>query len=384
MILPDGLSGERIRALCELESISRRALADRMQMSPAKLSKIEHGAQRFAPDLAHAMAVEFGLPIEFFVVHDPVAEAVIPTFRKRARALVMDERRVVRLAREAARVFVAVSEASGYRPFTFPDGPDLLDDEEQCAVEVRRAAGVGDLEPVPSVTRVLERQGVAVVAALEPAGESAGEHQGVTLPTRFSERPLIALVRETPGAVARFTLAHEMAHHLWDRDLPAPMTSTRDPRELRAHRFAGALLLPAPVVRRRVDEGTSLRGLLPLKAEFGVSVGAIIARARTVGTISDHRARSLQIQLSSMGWRDQRVEPVEVASERPLLFGQALARATDTSALGLARFTGLRPELVRHWAGIESPAAPSGSQAEVINLVDARARRGEHRRGVRS
>ncbi|MGD8214271.1 helix-turn-helix domain-containing protein [Aestuariimicrobium sp. Y1814] len=373
MNTPNELVGDRIRALCELQAISRKSLADDLQISPATLSKIESGSQRFPQDLAHELSVRFGLPLGFFSAHDAISEAVTPTFRKRARARVIDEKRIVRLAREATRVFSSASEQSGYREFVFPTDPNLLEDEEQCAVEIRRAGGLDSVEPVPNVTRLLERQGIGVVAALTPAGDSPSDHTGITLPSRHNSRPLIALVDPTAGAVARFTLAHEAAHHIWDKDLATPLTSTRDPRELRAHRFAGALLLPRSVMVKRVTEGTTLRGLLPLKADYGVSVGAIIKRASALHLISQHRERSLQIQLSSLGWRDQHVEPVEVAVERPLLLKQVLARVTPLDALSLARYTCLAPELVQQWVGTPpGHTAPDQPIGEVIDLASRR------------
>ena len=52
-----------------------------------------------------------------------------------------------------------------------------------------------------------------------------------------------------------------------------------------------------------MSESLNLHGYLPIKATYGISVGAIIMRARDLGILSADRARSLQIQLSSQGWR---------------------------------------------------------------------------------
>ena len=350
------LSGLRLKALCELEGISRANLADQLGMPASKLSKIENGSQRFPADLATHLGARFGYPLEFFVVQDQLLEGVVPTFRKTSRARALAERQTVRLAKEAGRVFRDASATTDYRGFEFPRDPDLLDDVEFCATLLRRMAGLGPTDPVPHVTRLLERMGVGVVLALQPGRTAKNEHSGLTLPTRLNERPLVAIAHPLAGAITRFTLAHELAHLIWDQDLRQPLTSTRDARELRAHDFAGALLLPRPVAIERVHEGTTLRGLLPIKADYGLSVGAIIIRARNLGIITPERARSLQIQLSSLGWRDADVEPVEVMSEKPLLLKQALSRVTDMSALALARHTGLKPELVRFWLGLSNPS----------------------------
>lgn len=352
--------------------MSRTRLAVSVGATPAQLSKIESGMQRFPLELAVAMGEKHGVPLDFFTQNDPVHETAVPTFRKKARASALDQKRVIRLAREAARVFTRASTQTAYRPFVCTDDPDLLDDVEQVALEVRRAAGIEDNAPVPNVTRALERQGIAVINGLDPDGEQTQDLSGISLPTRQDQRPLVALIAEMPGAVARFTLAHEAAHHIWDQDLASPITSTKDHRELRAHRFAGALLLPKQEVLTRISEGTTLRGYLPVKADYGLSVGAIIMRARDVGAISPSRARSLQIQLSSLGWRDPDVEPVPVASERPLLLKQALKRATVVDGPSLASYTGLPPQLVRHWARLTDLPDEAAPVADVIDLSSRR------------
>ncbi|WP_366181236.1 XRE family transcriptional regulator [Actinomyces timonensis] len=374
MIGQDELIGARIKALCELLGLSRVRLAEGVGMTPAQISKIESGSQRFTLEVAGRLAQQYCLPLGFFTQRDPLAETAVPTFRKKARASASEQKRSVRLAREATRVFAQVSAETGYRPFNFSDDPDLLDDVEQVAIEVRRAAGIGPEEPVANVTRVLERQGIGVINGLDPDGGRAGTVTGVSLPSHHNRRPLVALVSSAPGAIARFTLAHEAAHHIWDNDLASPMTSTRDYREQRAHRFAGALLLPQTVVSRCVTERTTLRGYLPIKADYGLSVGAIIMRARDTGAISAQRARSLQIQLSSLGWRDPAIEPVDVTSERPLLLQQALSRVTDLGGIALGSYTGLPPELVRHWMQL-APEPEDAPTADVIDLA-ARRRRG--------
>lgn len=365
---PQELIGQRIGALAELLGMSRTRLAESVGATPAQLSKIESGTQNFPLDLAVAIGEKHGIPLDFFTRNAPVHETAVPTFRKKARASATEQKRITRLAREAARVFTQASESTGYRPFEFTNDPDLLEDIEQVAIEVRRAARIEADVPVPNVTRALERQGIAVISGLDPTSERTTELSGISLPTSLVQRPLVALIGPTPGAVARFTLAHEAAHHIWDQDLPKPLTSTKDFRELRAHRFAGALLLPKQEAMRRITEHTTLRGYLPIKSDYGLSVGAIIMRARDIGAISSDRARSLQIQLSSLGWRDPDVEPIQVADEKPLLLKQALERATRLDGPALAEYTGLPPQLVRHWARIDPEPAPGTGRAEIIDL----------------
>ena len=145
---------------------------------------------------------------------------------------------------------------------------------------------------------------------------------------------------------------HELGHVLFDRDLRAPIRSTRDPRESRAYRFAGAMLIPAAVVEQRVTESLTLHGYLRIKADYGLSVAAIVKRAADLDIITPQRARSLYIQMSSQGWRSD--EPVAVAPERHLLLGQAAEHGISADGRIVARAAGTPFERTYQWTGLKA------------------------------
>ena len=66
------------------------------------------------------------------------------------------------------------------------------------------------------------------------------------------------------------------------------------------------------MIRQRVTENLLLHGYMRIKADYGISIAAIIRRAKDLGVITAARYRSLSIQISSQGWRLN--EPVEVGS----------------------------------------------------------------------
>src|SRR5690606_22018938 len=118
-------------------------------------------------------------------------------------------------------------------------------------------------------------------------------------------------------------------------------------------------------------------GYLPIKADYGISVGAIIIRARDLGVISAQRARSLQIQLSAQGWRSS--EPVSVPDERPLLLGQALRKAYGQGAVAKAAHSiGLKPEWINRW--IHADTTPEETKASTSNVLDFAAARAKRTR----
>lgn len=88
----------------------------------------------------------------------------------------------------------------------------------------------------------------------------------------------------------RFTIAHEIGHHVHG-DLDAPRDTSeqfsarsRDPREVAANRFAAALLMPAALVKHMVLE-QRVTDLSRLASTFGVSTAAMEFRLKAIGLL---------------------------------------------------------------------------------------------------
>ncbi|MFC8181682.1 XRE family transcriptional regulator [Rhodococcus sp. NPDC057297] len=365
----DAPNGERLLTLQHLRGLTQGELATRLGVSGGFLSHVAKGTKAFPASLVQSASSEFRVPQSFFYVRLAPEDVGPVTFKKTSTAKVRDEKRVVALYTEASRLFRHVSDRSGYHVSKLPS-VESHEDPEDVAATVRSIAGSPPDAPITNTTRLIERLGVGVVHTLDPDGHADNAHAGASRPSRISTRPLIALACQLPGAEQRFTLAHELFHVMADRDLDRGLTLIRDPRELRANRFAGALLLPPGIAKKQVSETLTLHGYLKIKAEFGLSVGAIIHRAHDLGLISDHRAKMLYIQWSSAGWR-RNGEPVPVPQERPLLLDQALQRAYGRSyAAKASHDTGVSADLISSW--IEKSSEVQAGVAEVINLSDRR------------
>ncbi|QHB37876.1 hypothetical protein SEA_OPIE_33 [Gordonia phage Opie] len=358
------LAGERLLVLRHLTGLTQGEMAARLGVSGGFLSHITKGSKAFPTSLAQNASMQFKVPQSFFAVRTAPEDVGPVTFKKTSSARTRDENRVVALYTEAARLFRHVSEESGYKPSMLPV-VDAHEDPEDVASAVRTLAGLQPAAPISNMTRLIERLGVGVVHTLDPEGHSDNAHAGASRPSRATTRPLIALVCDLPGAEQRFTLAHELFHVMADQDLDRGLTLVRDPRELRANRFAGALLLPREAAEMHLSETLTLHGYLKVKAEFGLSVGAIIHRAQDLDLISARRAKSLYIQWSSAGWR--RDEPVPVTRERPLLLDQALKRVYGRSyAAKASHETGVAAQFISAW--VEASSKSDDQVAEVIKL----------------
>lgn len=101
-------------------------------------------------------------------------------------------------------------------------------------------------------------------------------------------KPLITYNSTDASVRQRFTIAHEIGHHVHgDLDAPRDTTEqfsarTRDPKEVAANRFAAALLMPAALVKHLVLE-QRITDLARLARAFGVSTAAMEFRLKAIG-----------------------------------------------------------------------------------------------------
>lgn len=372
------LTGERIEALCDLERMTRTSMGARLGVSQGYVSQLVNGARAVSPEFARRLASEFNVPVTFFERDDTPGHEAAVTYRKRSSTSIRDDKRIVRLYATAAKVWHQAASSTRRPAATLPTAGEAENDPEIAAELVRKRVGLGDGAPVKNMTRLSERLGVAVVDNLDPTNAGARDHVGISRPAAMAPHPLVALADRPPGGVARLTVGHELGHLIFDCDRPVPIAGSRSMEERRAYRFAGAVLVPADVMRDEVDERTPLRAFLRLKATYGVNVSALIQRAGDLKLISKDRKRSLFVQMSSQGWR--RAEPGNIAQERPILFKQALERRwprmTITQA---AEATGAPAKYLRAWVSdFDHPRGvvpPEQRDAKVIDLGDFMSRR---------
>ena len=158
------------------------------------------------------------------------------------------------------------------------------------------------------------------------------------------EVALVVLNSKNVFARQRWTLAHELAHHIFAdpnetiiEDADEPGSS---PQERRADEFAIHLLMPEAGVRRVLGDGpVSIAGIVACMVEFGASREALLNRLRalkliTVAERDEWMGCDVQSMFSAAGrtsdhaaWNPQR-EPLRVPAriERRLLDGYKAGR----------------------------------------------------------
>lgn len=212
------------------------------------------------------------------------------------------------------------------REAPFPVVKDLVE-ADLAAQSLRDHWNLGN-DPVYKLAEFLEERGIKVLALELPDSVS-----GLTCFVRRQKGgrvPVIVINSSDKGERQRFTLAHELGHMVLE-------VADGIDEEKASHRFAGAFLMPAELLRAEIGKhrhSLSLGELFALKRILAVSVQALTYRCKDLGIIE----RSVYVNLfevfNERGWRKPPYdEPFPVPSEQPQRFRRLCFRALAEGAI---------------------------------------------------
>lgn len=322
---------ERLRLARQLAGLKRSQLAELVGVSAAAITQFENGSAKPRATTLAEIALRLGMPISFFGSTGK-ALASLPTgqtfFRSLRRTSQIDRERACAHATLLAELVRLVEERVKMPPCDVPsdltvNAEDSVLAAEGAAERLRDQWELGS-DPIPNTVRLLERHGI-VVARLPLL---TSDVDAFSWP--LFDRPLVILgadkgVRERSRRDALHELGHLVMHHADPEAASAPL-------ERQAERFASALLVPADELRAEWPSGRRLdwTALVKLKARWGMSLGAILYRARELELLSPTAYESGVKYMSRRGWRVR--EPgASGPPEEPRLIREALRLLVDNS-----------------------------------------------------
>jgi Zn-dependent peptidase ImmA (M78 family)/transcriptional regulator with XRE-family HTH domain len=322
---------DRLRLARQLAGLKRSELAELVGLSAAAVSQFEGGSAKPRAATLAEISLRLGMPVSFFASTGRKL-LTLPTEQTFFRSL----RRTSQVDREKATAYavllaelVRVIETKVQLPaYDLPSDLTVSagqapEDVEGIAERLRSLWGLGD-EPITNAVRLLERHGI-IVARL-PLLSGDVDAFSSSLPSR----PVVILgadkgVRERSRRDALHELGHIVMHHVDPEAASAPL-------ERQAERFASAMLVPAAALRedwpaaRRIDWPK----LMALKSRWGMSLGALIYRARELELITRVNYESAVKYMSKRGWRVHEPGPSGLPEE-PKLLGDAIRLMGDNS-----------------------------------------------------
>lgn len=296
------------------EGLTQKEMAGRLGAGQSLISQIERGERSLGEDLVTSAMREFDLPRGYFTDRQPVRyDRISLNYRRQKLPAKMQDRLLYQFGEteqdiQATDLAIPVIDLSCPRP----RGSEQLSIEEieEAASRTRRTLRLPIGAPIPNVVRAVEAAGVVVVPTTIN-GVDLSKFDGVSSPEKPARGPLvIAYAPQEAGDRQRFTIAHELGHLVLHLDTRPESELVR---ESEAHQFAGAFLYPAAEARQEITPTLSLSEFAKIKARRGMSIQAIIRRARDLEIITPDRYTSLMMQVSHRGWRIK--EPVPVGVE---------------------------------------------------------------------
>lgn len=326
--------GSRLTLARHLAGLRKSDLAGLIDKSATAVAAWESGAKRPTAATVAQLALSLSVDPGFFAVRpdDIAALSTTPHFRslRSTSQLARDQAFAYgQLAMDIATILEKHVEFPGVDVPCLPVTAGPVDDggPERAARLVRDAWGIGD-GPAGHLVRLLEHHGVLVVFS-PPQTASVDAY---SFDSRL--RPVVVLNPiKRDYYRQRFDVAHELGHLIMHGDAEPGGRIVEE----QAHRFASELLMPAAQIRDFLPAtmgGNVWVTLAKLKERWGVSMQALLYRARRLDRLGDVSYRNAMTTISARGWR--RDEPGLITTiERPSLLPKAL-ELLDQEGIGEA------------------------------------------------
>lgn len=303
--------GTRLRIIREARMMTAKKLSVEAGVSTTTISRVEHGGD-MSLDIAEKLAKALGTSVTTFEGANEGLDSPV-YFRSFSSAT-----KAARKAQDARSLMAnaILDVVDDYLEFPQFDLSDICTETdlnsitseriESAATKVREVWGLGD-GPINNLAAVAEANGI--VLAMTPF--SVGTLDGLS---RMGDlgRPIVMVNTDNGTAYRwRFDLGHEIGHmvlHQHLDDVTISDSNVNKVLEPQAHYFSGALLMPEDSFARSLP-GLGINDFLSVKSYWGVSLQAMLYRARNIGILDESQYTARQVTISKKKWR--RHEPLD-------------------------------------------------------------------------
>lgn len=311
--------GERLTLARQLAGLRKNGLAEAVGKTPTAIAAYESGSMRPATQTVARLCLALGVEPEFFMAGLPRYGSLhgVPHFRSLRSTTQVVRDQAYALGQLAVSVAATLERHVELPAVDVPHFPVAVDDASDVVVEaaqlLRQAWSVPP-GPLRHAVRLAEDHGVLVLFA-------AGQTTSVDAYSfDNAHRPIILLnPLKRDYYRQRFDVAHELGHLVMHTDAEPGDKRVED----QAHCFAAELLLPAAEVAPLLPAKADWTALGHLKATWGVSLQALLFRAKQLGAMTHVTYRNAMTTVSARGWR--RREPgAQPGIEQPSLLARAV------------------------------------------------------------
>lgn len=338
---PEQLKSARRLRVFSLRELSEALKENNFDLSKQAISKYENGTAHPSTEIINQLANALNVSIQYFFHTEAIHFDKIE-FRKLDKYAVKESERVVEEVKlELSRYLELESLLGVESKFQFPDIPrqvSNLNEIDIYADKLRQEWGLGTT-PISNVIEMLEDNHIKLFQI-----KSSVELDGFSTIATVSEEkyPVVVLNKTKLDNVQdrkRWTALHELGHILLEfGDLPHKKV------ERFCHYFAGAMLFPKKNFLKEIGENRtklSLQELAAFKQEYGISMQAIIYRAKELEVISTSYYRQFFFMFNQLGYKVE--EPVAyVGKKASSRFDQLLFRALTEEVITIEKAAELK------------------------------------------
>ncbi len=287
ILIMDNVFALRLKELREKYNFSLQQLADQIGVAKQSIHKFEKGLVNPSSETVLKLSDVFSVPYSFFYENPEAFNFSFNNIQFRdGHKIFGKEDLELEIKQEVLSYLSKFMELESLlnidRYFDNPlSGFEIVDEKdiEKAAKLLRKKWKIGN-DPIADVVETLETKGIFIVE-INRAEDFAGLSG-----TLNDDIPLIVLNVNCPAVERkRFTALHELGHVM----LEFAQDFTNEKVEFFCNYFAGAVLLVDEALYDELGKNRTLISLAELrriKEVYGISIQAIIVRARTTGFIN--------------------------------------------------------------------------------------------------
>ncbi|MBL7773624.1 MAG: ImmA/IrrE family metallo-endopeptidase [Chitinophagaceae bacterium] len=301
----------------ETRGLTQYELAEKLEISPAHMSKMELGSVEIYEEYIDKLVDILDYPKSFFYQeYEPMA----PILNHRRRNIVA-QKLITQIDAQINVYSMHISKVSHELGMRFNAIP-CIDSEKfgspfNCAKELRRIWKLK--EPViDNLTKIIEEHGIMIVSF--NFGTDRVDSRTVITP---DGQAIIFVNKSLLGDRLRFSLAYELAHLIMHH---CAMPSMDRDIGSEANKFAAEFLMPEKDIKKDMKETVNLDLLGKLKVKYKVSMQSLVYRADDLEIITDNQKRYLIQQFNQLKIRKREPQEYDVAKEVPSSLRNLLAQ----------------------------------------------------------
>jgi len=332
--------GNRIKSARMLAGLSLRELSDVLNgiVSHNAISKYEKGEMMPDSKVLIALSQALDVKTDYFLKTQTVEISNIE-FRKKSSLTVKKTNSIKENIKDNIERYIELETFLNVQNAFVNPIKDLVihnaEEVEQAVEQVLEQWNLG-INALPNVIEILEDNDIKVVeidADEKFDGLSGWANKNI---------PVIVVNKNFTVERKRFTALHELGHLLLNINNE---TFTHQEIERFCHQFAGAMLLPKETLLYELGErrnSVSLNELIYIKESYGISIQAIMARAKNLGIISNDQFVRFRMWVNSNPNHKNEIGFGEYKGvENSSRFKQLLYRATAEEIISMSKAASL-------------------------------------------